>query len=375
MPIVVVDDAKPQNVPKRLRALHIGPLPPPVGGMSTVLLELSTALQRYCETQVFSNAKTTSLGRSFIQAITAQLRLLWRLARTLRQERPHIVHIHTCSNFTFWRNGLDLMLARSFGCKTVLHIHGGRFHLFLDGLGVVRAGLARTVLGKADRVIVLGQVWQERLVPWCQPESIAVIANGVTVPDDALGPCDDVVAHIVCLANYESGKGLHDLIGAAAKLPSGGRAWRITFLGAELDLAYKQSLLQLANELGVEDRISLPGPVSAGRVADYLRSAYLFCLPSYDEGLPMSMLEAMAYALPVVVTPVGAISEAVDDGVEALLYPVGDVKALADALGRLLESPELARHIGQNAHRRLVQNYSVEVMSQRIFEVYQQLPI
>lgn len=369
----IIKKAAPTSTPERPRVLHIGPLPPPVGGMSTVLLELSAALQSDCETRVFSSAKTTPVDRSLLQAVGAQLRLIGRLALVLWRWRPAIVHIHTCSNFTFWRNGLDLMLARCFGCKTVLHIHGARFHQFLGGLGAVRAGLARVVLGGASRVIVLGQAWRERLAPWCRAESLVVVANGVAVPANALGPSDDAVAHIVCVANYEPRKGLHDLIRAAAELPADGRPWRISFLGADLDQAYQRSLRQLAKDLGVEDRVSLPGPVAAAQVADWLRSAYLFCLPSYDEGLPMSMLEAMGHALPVVATSVGAIPEAVDEGVEAFLYPPGDVAALAAALTRLLESPELARRMGESGHRRAALNYSAQSMAQRVFEVYQQM--
>jgi glycosyltransferase involved in cell wall biosynthesis len=200
-----------------------------------------------------------------------------------------------------------------------------------------------------------------------------VIANGVAVPREALRPSEDAVAHIVCVANYERRKGLHDLIRAAASLPASGRTWRISFLGAESDPAYKHSLQQLAEVLGVDGRISLPGPASAGQVAECLRSAYLFCLPSHDEGLPMSMLEAMAHAVPVVATRVGAIPEAVDEGVEALLYPAKDVPALAAALARLLESPELARRMGENGRRRLALNYSLEAMSRQVFGVYRQL--
>lgn len=357
----------------KLRVLHIGPMPPPIGGMSTVLLELSSALQDRCEIQVFSTSKTTAIDRTVFQAIAAQLRLLWQLSQLLRQWRPDIVHIHTCSNFTFWRNSLDVILARSFGCKTILHIHGARFHQFLGGLERVGAYFAYAVFNRADCVIVLGQIWRERLMYWCQPETIEVIANGVSVPEVAAGPCNDEVAHIVCIANYEPRKGLEDLISAAAKLPTTGRTWRITFLGAELDSAYKQSLQQLAINMNVEDRVNLPGPVNASQIADYLRSAYLFCLPSYDEGLPMSMLEAMAHALPVVVTQVGAIPEVVDEGVDAFIYQAGDCIALTIALQNLLENPDLARRMGDNARQRLIRDYSLATMSLRVFDVYQRL--
>jgi len=371
--MVIVDKDLPVRLQNRLRVLHIGPLPPPMGGMSTVLMGLSAALQSHCETQVFSNSKTTEIDRSLSQAITAQLKLSWQLKRTLQQWRPDIVHIHTCSNFTFWRNGLDLMLANCFGCKTVLHIHGACFHQFLGSLNTLLARLARALLGSSDCVIVLGQIWQERMTLWCRSGSIKVIANGVEVPNGVLGACVDGIAHIVCVANFEPRKGLDDLIRAAANLPTTGKAWRISFLGAKLDLSYEQSLQQLTKDLGVEDRVNFVGPVSLEQVSDYLSSAYLFCLPSHDEGLPMSMLEAMAHAIPIVATTVGAIPEAVDDGVEAFLYQAGNSASLTIVLARLLETPALALHMGENARSRLIRDFSLETMSQRVFTLYQQM--
>lgn len=355
-----------------LRVLHVGPLPPPVGGMATVVASLGQALQPRCEVTVLNNVKTTAADRTLIEGIGAQLRLVRSLLGIVRRRRPQIVHIHTCSYFTFWRNGLDATLAKLLGCRVVLHIHGAQFHEFLEALGAGKAYLARAVLGRADRVIVLGKVWADRLAPWCAREKLALVPNGVPVPAEAAACGGKEAAHIVCVANYERRKGQEDLLRAVASLPAE-RAVRLTLLGAELEAGFRQHLEQLAAELGIADRTAVPGPVNPEDVARYYRDADLFCLPSYNEGLPMAMLEAMAHGLPVVATRVGAIPEAVSDGVEGRLYPAGDVTALADCLRELLDEHGPARRMGQAARARVGREYSIEAMADRVFDVYRQL--
>ncbi len=117
------------------------------------------------------------------------------------------------------------------------------------------------------------------------------------------------------------------MLRAAARL-HGGRPVKVLLFGFEAEPGQRQALLDLAAELGIAERVEVPGPVTGAEKERSLRGAQCFCLPSYDEGLPMSMLEAMALALPVVVTAVGAIPEAVVDGEQGLLYPPGDIDAL-----------------------------------------------
>jgi glycosyltransferase involved in cell wall biosynthesis len=328
-------------------------------------------LSGYCDVSVHNNAKTTRADRSLREGIQAQLRLLAHLAGVLWKWRPGIVHIHTCSEFTFWRNGLDVLLSKLFGKRVLLHIHGARFHEFLGSLSPLRAWIARRILSAADRVIVLGKVWEERLAGWCATENIVIVPNGVLIPADGRQEHAPGCS-IVCVANYERRKGLEDLVRAAALVQPPAPV-RLTLLGTEVDAGYRQHLERVAIELGIGERVSIPGPVPFDQVARHFQSADVFSLPSYNEGLPMALLEAMANGLPVVATRVGAIPEVVQEGVEGYLYEPGDVPALAAFLERLLSDPAMARRMGACSRNRVAQEFGVEAMAGRIFELYQEV--
>ena len=351
-----------------LRVLMVGPLPPPVGGMASVVQNLVQGLGGRVELQVLNNVKTTAADRSLWRGVAAQLRLLGRLAWACLAWRPAVVHIHTCSWFTFWRNGVDVLLARLLGRRVVLHIHGAQFHRFLGGLAGVRAWLARRLLRAAHRVVVLGEGWRGVLAAWADPARIVVVPNGVPL-GQPVTPAADGPFRILCLANYEVRKGQEDLLRAVAGLRVS-RTVRVELLGFEAEPGRRQRLLDLAAELGLED-VDVPGPVMGAAKEARLAAAHCFCLPSYDEGLPMSMLEAMAVGLPVVATRVGAIPEAVVDGRDGLLFEPGDVTALRGHLARLIREPDTAARIGAAGRERLARELSLERSVELLLGVYQ----
>src|SRR5690606_6479369 len=114
-----------------------------------------------------------------------------------------------------------------------------------------------------------------------------------------------------------------------------------------------------AQQLGLANRIEIPGWIDETAKNTLLSRADVFVLPSHAEGLPMSLLEAMASELPVVCSSVGGIPVAVTDGVEGAIVPPGDVDALAEVLDRLLTSPVLRTELGQNAFKRAKAEFDV----------------
>jgi glycosyltransferase involved in cell wall biosynthesis len=357
------------NADTKPRILMVGPRRPPVGGMATVVENLVDALSPDYEVRLVNNVKTTSAGRSLAQGVTSQLRLLWQLGCGCRAFRPTLVHIHTCSWSTFWRNGADVMLARALGQRVVLHVHGAEFHRFLDSLPPGRARLARLIFSLCHRIVVLGTGWKRILGSWAEPSKVAVVPNGVPVPE-AFERADDALFTVICPANYERRKGQEYLIRAVAAL--GGReSMRLLLLGCESEAGRKGQLLAEAQALRIADRVEIPGLATGAEMEARWRSADAFCLPSFDEGLPMSMLEAMAHRLPVLATTVGAIPEAVADGVEALLFEPGDVETLTEHLRCLVSDPERARALAEAGHARLLRDFSLSRSVALLREVYE----
>jgi glycosyltransferase involved in cell wall biosynthesis len=125
--------------------------------------------------------------------------------------------------------------------------------------------------------------------------------------------------------------------------------------------------------LGVAQRVSLLGPVVADAKLRWLAGAQGFVLPSLAEGLPMALLEAMAMALPSVVSDAGAMPEVVRDGVDGLVVPCGDPAALAAALDALAAAPERRRALGLSAAERCASLYGIERMVDALMGVYLRL--
>jgi colanic acid/amylovoran biosynthesis glycosyltransferase len=132
-------------------------------------------------------------------------------------------------------------------------------------------------------------------------------------------------------------------------------------------------LVHAIEELGLGERVTLHGHVEPEDVRDALRGADVLLHPSLSEGMPTVMLEAMACALPVVVTDVGGVREAVTDGVEGIVVPPRDPQALAAALERLRRDPALGRRMGEAGRRRVQAEFTLERQLDQFEDFYLRL--
>jgi glycosyltransferase involved in cell wall biosynthesis len=158
------------------------------------------------------------------------------------------------------------------------------------------------------------------------------------------------------------------LIRAAALLADRASEARILIVG---DGEQRDQLQQLARSLGVQERV-----IFAGRrldVPDILAALDLAVCCSDFEGSPLSVMEYMAAALPVVATRVGGVPDLIDDGVEGRLVPPGDAEALADAIAGLLADPALAKTMGQQGQQRRAREFDIDVMVRRLESLYREL--
>ncbi|MCP4247758.1 MAG: glycosyltransferase, partial [bacterium] len=163
----------------RRRVVVIGPMAPAVGGMTTVIEQLLAGpLSRSYEFIRQSANAGDGARRSWWHSCKRHLGQLYNLARRLGSGGADLVHIHTCSGFTFYRNLIDLVVARLFGVPVVLHIHGAQFDEFCARSGRLGRGLIRHGLAAADRVVVLSRDWRQRLQPFAPRAHFAIVPNG-----------------------------------------------------------------------------------------------------------------------------------------------------------------------------------------------------
>jgi len=356
------------------RVLMLGPMPPPTGGMATVVDNLrDSRLADECRLIVLNNGKTTPEGRSLLVGIAAQLRLSGKMIRTILKHRAQIVHIHTCSGFTFWRDGLHLFAAHLLGSVGVVHVHGGRFYEFIASLGPVGRVLLRQALQTAGAVVVLSQDWLNRLRPCARSARWRIVPNGIVVPRDPNTDRKSPAPAFLFMGNLGEPKGVQDLVAAVALACQKGVRGDVAIAGGETAAGQRETVERQIEQSGCGTLVHLLGVVSGEAKEAVLSRSDCFVLPSYAEGLPMAMLEAMACGMPVIATRVGAIPEVVTDGVEGFLIEPGDVEALADRMVRASKDPNLCRKMGRAARRRVEQEYSLDAMVERLVSVYREV--
>lgn len=352
----------------------LGPAPPAVGGMVTVMrLLLESPLGE--EASLCSLPTNRPWGRKFgrlgalVRHAVLMVTLLWRVTRG----RIDLVHIHTCSFFTFYRNLLDMFALHLFGRKVVMHIHGSQLADFYEGASGIGRAIIRGGLRRADTVIVLSQRWHQ-WVCWCAPDArVRIVANGVPLgpdiprrPRERKRPC-----RFLCLSQLCRSKGVFDLVLAAERLHGEGTQFEVVLAGPWSSANEEKRFHSLLQLHGIRNCVRDVGSVSGERCRQLLDEADVFVLPSLGEVMPMSVLEAMSRSLPVIGTDVGAVPEVVGDG--GIIVTPGDVCALASAMQSLAAAPEERARLGRNAHRRIAERYTDAAQARAVFDLYRAL--
>lgn len=351
-----------------LRVVMSGPLPPAIGGMASVIDALSQSeLALQTDLALFNTGKQTSDNRSLWEGVRARLTLMAAWRALLRQHRADIAHIHTCSGFTFFLDGLLAAIARHQGCRVVLHVHGGLFDHFLDGLNPLLRIAARRIARRADLLLALSDDWRLRLGQRLPGSRIAVLPNGVAPVAGQPQRQPGQSTTFLFLGQLSRLKGVYVLLDALERAQTD---WRVLLAGNEGEPGFADGLRAEIDHRQLTDRMILLGPLVGDAKNLALKQADAFVLPSLAEGLPMSLLEAMAARLPVVVTTVGAIPEVIQDGVHGLLVPPSDATALAQAMDYLARSPEQRESMGHAGYSLYEARYSADAMAQALLNLY-----
>lgn len=334
-----------------------------MGGIAAVVNVYADAglFRRFPVRYLHSHCDGSALKKLGVM-LAAYLRFAWMLVTG----QVGLVHLHVASRASFWRKSVFFLLSRLARVPVVLHLHGGEFAIFYgQECGPRRQRFISWVFDHAANVVVLSTKWKEWVQSISTNPNVNVIHNPVMLPESVASWDSRHGRQVLCLGRLNKGKGSYDLLEAVARL---GPATPVDlYLGGDGELEKVQAR---ARELGIADRVHVLGWIRSEAKARELAQASVFVLPSYNEGLPMSVLEAMANGLPVVSTPVGGIPEAVSDGVEGFLVTPGDVQALADRLARLANDASLAREMGAAARRKVEASYSAQAVVPRIEQIY-----
>lgn len=337
--------------------LVVGPGERSAGGVRSVMNAL--ARSQLSERFELSEIETHQDGPAPLKAWTAA-RGIGRVAVALARRRPDLLYLHTASGASFWRKAIVAGMARAAGRPYVMHVHGGGFLEFHRRANRVQRAIIRAVLRRAAAVVTLSAVWAEGIGAIAGRPTVT-IPNPVTLPARHADP-GRRPARVVTLARIGPAKGSYVLVRAFADVASRHQDAVLVMAGD----GDPSEVLRLAADCGIADRVLLPGWVGPDARDALLADATVFTLPSRTEGLPMGMLEAMSYGLPVVMTPVGGVPDVIDDGVNGRLVPVDDRQALAVAIDELLADPERSRRMGQAARTTVAESSDIRQVAEAV---------
>lgn len=343
--------------PERPRVLQMGPDPGIGGGMASALRGLlaSPLAERYRLEVLPTYRGPQPLARLAVFALA-----LLRLAGWSLRGRGRIVHVHATVRGSLYRKSLCVLLARMLRRRVVLHVHSGAgdiaaFRAGLDRLSPLLFGAA---FAAADRILVVSEASSEALRAAYGLAAMEVVPNAAPLVDPprrrpaAAGRVR--LAYLGGFANPAKGGDLlvEALAPALSRLPD----LRVTLAGpGELPAAGRE----LAERF--EGRVEWAGWLDEPRKDAVLREAEAFVMPSRSEGMPMALLEAMAYGAAVVATEAGGIPEIVRSGETGILVPVEDPAALAAGIERLATDPALIGRLAEAGRRRVESLDAVEV--------------
>lgn len=257
--------------------------------------------------------------------------------------RHAVAHINLSSHGSTARKLLIGGVAKAVGVPYVIHLHGSRFRQYWNALPTERADRVTRFFENAASVAVLGGVWRDYIETKAPRSKIVILPNATPeAPQAVVGEGERT--RILFLGRVGERKGVPELLDALSILKDDPR-WSAVIAGdGDVESSKARSVT-----LGLANSVRFTGWVGPREVDDLLADADVLVLPSHDENLPMSVIEAMSHGLGVVTTPVGAVEDIIKDGETGLLVPVGDPKRLAQALRTLIESPERIKTLGHAA--------------------------
>lgn len=344
----------------------MGPDPAIGGGMAAALRSLlESPLSRRYELDVVP----TYRGTAPLPRLALFLQALLRLATWSLRGRGRIVHVHATVRGSAYRKSVCVLLARALRRRVVLHVHSGAGDIaaFAATRGRLSLALFRAAFGAADAVLAVSGASAEALRRAYGVGAVGVVPNAApAVPPFTREPAPGEPVRVAYLGGFANpAKGGDVLLAALPELLAAPAPPRLTLAGpGELPAAAAALAagpgVEWAGWLGPEEKDAL------------LREAEVFVMPSRSEGLPMALLEAMAYGMAVVATRAGGIPEVVDDGVDGCLVPAEDPGALAAALAGLSADPERRRQLGEAARRR-AEALDVDEVAGRLEALYDSL--
>ena len=344
--------------------LMIGPSTSSHGGIAAAVMSWKSAgiFERWPILYLETHIEGTKINK-FRVACLAFLRFVILLV----SNRVACIHLHVARHTSFWRKSIFALAGFLMRRPVLLHFHSGGFPAFYhNDCNYLQKQAVRFFLNHADHLITLSQSWREILRPISTNHRITVIKNFLVPPPEIPDDATRSKHQVLFLGLLNQDKGFFDLLEAigplCAEFPS-----LVLVCGGK---GNQQEVNERIQKLCIGNHVKLLGWISGSAKNTCLSSASFYVLPSYVEGIPMGVLEAMAWGMPVVASKIGGIPDIVEHGREGLLIKAGDIGGLRDAIRQLLQDDDKRRRMGLAARSKIKRDFSAEAIMPQVDLLY-----
>lgn len=347
------------------RILVVGPSPDrSKGGMATVIDEIrgDKKLNKDFHIDIYDSYIDGNIITRLGFSVLSFMRFLFT------KKNYDVYHIHAASRGSTFRKGYYVKAVKRWGKKAILHIHGAEYMEFYNELTAKKREKMLDILKSADMVIALSEDWKQKFDNVFGLTNCVVLENGINM--ERLAPAlTEPVKHqkeFVCLGQLGKRKGSYDLVKAI-------KIAKQQVPGIKLYLAGDGEIDKVSAEVqkeGLQENVEIVGWANFDKKLSLLQTVSTVTLPSYNEGLPMSVLEGMACGKAIISSNVGAIPEVVKPE-NGILIEAGDVEALANALVRCATDLEMVTSMGVQNYQKIQVEYSMRRMHSKLAGYYQ----
>lgn len=331
------------------------------GGVVSVI----TNLYPYYET--FNHLESAN-QRGKVSKVTTFIKSIFKLIYYILFKSIKVVHIHGASYGSFVRKSIYILICKTLRVRIIYQIHSGEFPEFYKKYNF--CGYINFILKQADCLVVLTNSWRAFYQQIINPSKIQVLNNIVSPPEGKfVSKCSSYPIKILYLGVITEKKGIYDLVSVIYENKEIFKDKIILHIGG---VGESDKLTELISQHEVEDIIEYKGWVKGEEKDSLIRESSIYILPSYYEGLPISILEAMSYGKPILATNVGGISEIVKNEFNGLLFNPGNKDAIKNAILTLTNDLILLDKMGNNSLS-IVKDYYPEAVIPQLTYIYTDL--
>lgn len=347
---------------KKIKVLMVGPDKSVKGGMTSVVNGYYDAgLNKMVDLKYISSI----YGNNRIKKGIAEIKGIIKFKQNIK--KFDIVHIHMSSKRSVYRKIIYIKIAKKYNKKVVVHAHGSEFKKFYEQCTEKQKKYIKESFKLIDVLIVLSEEWKEYYKKICDENKIKIIYNGTRIPKNLVK--DYTSDYALYLGKFGERKGIYDLIDVTEKIAKKYDSF-VLYAGGDGEI---DKVNKIVEEKGLQNHIKVLGWIGKEEKEKYLKKCSIFILPSYNEGMPMALIEAMAYRNASISTNVGGIPKVIDNNKNGIMIEPGNKTELYNVIEKLIVDKQFKEKIAVAGYEKAKEKFNIENNIKEVYNIYVEL--